>query len=108
MKALKLRRVDKIGVVIAITIPAVMWFWLHWPLQRCKVHGTWLRTGQTVLRPISSPYIYECDLESGCSEAGVASYNETVEYRRFPERNKSIRYCPRCRSGMELKINPNY
>ena len=105
MKALKLRRVDKWGVVIAITLPLFAWFWLYWPPQRCKVHGVWLRTGKATLGYTGSAYGYECRVEGGCPEAGMASYSETVEFQKFPERNKPIRYCPRCRGGLKLILH---
>ena len=40
---MKLRRIDKWGVAVAVSLFAVLWVWRYLPLQRCELHGELLK-----------------------------------------------------------------
>ena len=106
---MKLRRIDKWGVTLAVGLFAVLWGFRDFlPPQRCEVHGEWLKR-----RPILVTYFvssnglrltdeYQSARANFFPHAVVEWYfGSSGEHGKY-ERIEFVRCCQRCRQAQKI------
>lgn len=95
---LKLRRVDKWGVVVIFGLFAALWSWGFLPVQHCEKHGDSLR------RIITGHDKKEGAMPSGYLLPHAIGNNSEVDHSVFPF--KFVRRCPACQAEYKVVSRP--
>jgi hypothetical protein len=104
---MKLRRIDKWCAAIAIGLFLAMWGYRYFPLQRCEVHGEWLKRRQVLLSfgtPDESMTYYQAEVR-----VRYGSFPYPGDYPRFSYPTEKIkigglrfiRHCKQCRQAQQ-------
>ena len=94
-----LSRFDKFFVTLAAGLFAAMWAFRYLPLQRCEVHGKWLRRGNAISNSEFPNYMGEAD----CLSLVSGERNPYPGWAFQPTRFHFVRYCPACRKILALR-----